>query len=130
MVCRPFAIGGYCFRGKNCKFTHSFECPDYQLDRVCPRGKNCKLNHSKRDNLDAKLIFNTLDPDYYQLPNLTKLDNLNQDPRIQKSEIEQDISKFSDYDSESDGESDNVSISTARSTGTDGLEVNADFIHF
>ncbi|CAM9022087.1 unnamed protein product [Wickerhamomyces anomalus] len=127
LVCRPFSIGGYCFRGKNCKFTHSFECPDFQLSKECPRGKNCKLTHSEKDNLDAKLLFNTLNPDYYQLPNLTKLDNLHGDPRIQKSEIEEDASKFELYDSESD---DDLGEGSVRSTGPDGLEVNADFIHF
>jgi len=145
LICRPFSIGGYCFRGKNCKFTHSFECPDYQLTRECPRGKKCYLVHSNKDNLDAKLLFNTLNPDYYQLPNLTKYDYLHQDPRIQHSEIEQDVSKFNVYDSESDEEfdddndNDNDSNSLSNTGGalaqdndniTDGLEINADFIHF
>lgn len=89
------------------------------------------MSHLVKDNLDAKLLFNTLNPEFYQLPNLTRLDNLNDDPRIQKSEIEEDISKFHDYDSESDGGSDSDSNSTASTTGrTDGLEYNADFIHF
>ncbi|ODV93942.1 hypothetical protein PACTADRAFT_18565 [Pachysolen tannophilus NRRL Y-2460] len=44
-VCRNFAIGGYCPKGKSCELRHDFSCPDFIESGLCPRGKNCKLNH-------------------------------------------------------------------------------------
>lgn len=45
-VCRPFAIGGSCSRGRKCPFMHLFVCPDFQENGTCPRGKSCTLAHS------------------------------------------------------------------------------------
>ncbi|CCH45536.1 hypothetical protein BN7_5118 [Wickerhamomyces ciferrii] len=113
--------------GKACKFRHIYECPDYQLFRECPRGKHCKLTHLDQDNLDAKLLFNTLDPENFQLPNLTKLDNLHQDPRAQiRSDIEQNPANLYDSDSEDD-DLDSISTSNAQN---DALETNEDYITF
>lgn len=44
-VCRPFAIGGCCERGKKCPFLHFMNCPDFEEDGVCLRGNSCQLAH-------------------------------------------------------------------------------------
>lgn len=44
-ICRPFAIGGWCPRGKKCLFMHEWNCPDFEEDGFCPRGKSCTLAH-------------------------------------------------------------------------------------
>ncbi|KAI3403798.2 hypothetical protein KGF56_003433 [Candida oxycetoniae] len=44
-TCRPFALGSWCSRGKNCPFLHLLNCPDFEEDNVCPRGHECTLNH-------------------------------------------------------------------------------------
>ncbi|EMG48635.1 hypothetical protein G210_0756 [Candida maltosa Xu316] len=44
-TCRPFAVGGYCERGKKCPFLHLLNCPDFEEDNYCPDGRDCKLNH-------------------------------------------------------------------------------------
>lgn len=119
LICRPFSIGGYCFRGKNCKFIHLFECPDFQLTRECPRGKSCKLKHSNKNNLDARLTFNTLNPEYYELPDLTKKLDIHEDPRIINFEIEEDESKHINSDDDDDDDIYN-----------EELQTDADFIHF
>lgn len=45
-VCRPFAIGGWCGRGKKCPFLHLFECPDFEEEGTCPRKQACNLAHT------------------------------------------------------------------------------------
>lgn len=45
-ICRPFAIGGVCLRGKKCPFLHLYVCPDFQETGSCPQGMSCSLNHS------------------------------------------------------------------------------------
>lgn len=45
-VCRQFAIGGWCERGKKCPFLHLLECPDFEEDGICPRKQACPLAHS------------------------------------------------------------------------------------
>ena len=44
-ICRPFAVGHWCPRGRNCPFLHVWNCPDYEEELVCPRGDMCPLNH-------------------------------------------------------------------------------------
>ncbi|RLV95269.1 hypothetical protein JA1_001297 [Spathaspora sp. JA1] len=44
-TCRPFALGGWCARGKNCPFLHLHNCPDFEEDGYCTKGKDCHLNH-------------------------------------------------------------------------------------
>ncbi|KAI5967696.1 hypothetical protein CANMA_002876 [Candida margitis] len=44
-VCRPFAIGHWCPRGRNCPFLHVWNCPDYEEELDCPRGDACSLAH-------------------------------------------------------------------------------------
>lgn len=44
-VCRPFAIRGWCSRGKQCMFLHVLNCPDFEEDGVCPKGNSCTLAH-------------------------------------------------------------------------------------
>lgn len=44
-ICRQFAIGGYCERGKYCPMMHVFNCPDFEEDGKCPRGRSCTLGH-------------------------------------------------------------------------------------
>lgn len=119
LVCRLFAIGGYCFRGSQCKLRHVHECPDFQLSRACPRGKNCRLSHKSEDNITAKLQFQSLDGSHLQLPDLTAMGDIHSDPRVM--EIEEDIEQLSETD-ESDNES--------RVSQTEDLEVDADFVHF
>jgi hypothetical protein len=125
LICRPFSVGGYCFRGKSCKFIHLFECPDYQLTRECPRGKNCKLTHSLKNNLDARLTFNTLNPEYYQLPDLTKKLDVHEDPRILNLEVEEDEAKQREQDEDEDEDDDDF---TFEENGQ--LAEGADFVHF
>jgi hypothetical protein len=120
LICRQFAIGGYCFRGSKCKFRHVHECPDFQLIQNCPRGKNCRLQHKHQDSTMAKLEYNSLDPKCLQLPDLTKVDDINSDPRIIL-----DIEENQDEVSDSDDSDDDSHIDQ-----NEDLEVDADFIHF
>ncbi|KAH3678332.1 hypothetical protein WICMUC_001565 [Wickerhamomyces mucosus] len=128
LICRPFSIGGYCFRGKKCLFRHSYECPDYQLTRECSRGKGCKLKHLEKDNLDSRLIFNTLDPEVLLLPNLTQKVDGNFDPRIPRDELienEDDIN-YSDDEDEDYIDNDIPIVEEI----DDSLKNNEDFIQF
>ncbi|ONH67387.1 hypothetical protein BON22_2333 [Cyberlindnera fabianii] len=118
--CRFFQKTGQCSRGTR----HNHECPDYQLNRECPRGKKCQLSHNNTNNLDAKLEFSTLEPSAFQLPNLTQLENIHEDPRIHKSEIVESSAEH--YQSSSEDEDD----LDLPATGDDNLEIDADFIHF
>lgn len=123
LVCRPFAIGGYCFRGSKCKFRHVHECPDTQLGQACPRGKNCRLSHRTQDNVQAKLELQTLDPKDFQLPDLTNLTDIHNDPRLIIEETAHEEEIVSDTDSDDDG-------TTSHLDQDDDLEINADFVHF
>lgn len=128
LVCRPFAVGGYCLRGKSCQFTHNFECPDFQLSKSCPRGKNCKLAHlDYKDTTDAKIAFNTLNPSVFQLPDLTTSLDGNIDPRIKDEEVlEEDVY----YDSDEDDNDVNMQQLESESSLEDALNSNKDFISF
>lgn len=44
-TCRPFAIGGFCLRGKKCPFLHLLNCPDFEEDNYCVMGRECPLTH-------------------------------------------------------------------------------------
>jgi hypothetical protein len=68
----------------------------------------------------AKLEYNSLDPKCLQLPDLTKVDDINSDPRIIL-----DIEENQDEVSDSDDSDDDSHIDQ-----NEDLEVDADFIHF
>ncbi|CAK9436271.1 uncharacterized protein LODBEIA_P08290 [Lodderomyces beijingensis] len=44
-TCRPFAMGNWCPRGRNCPFLHVSNCPDFEEDGCCERGAGCRLSH-------------------------------------------------------------------------------------
>lgn len=44
LVCRPFAVYGYCEKGANCPERHVKECPDFSNTGSC-KVKLCKLPH-------------------------------------------------------------------------------------
>ncbi|KAK6456581.1 uncharacterized protein RJT20DRAFT_45760 [Scheffersomyces xylosifermentans] len=56
-TCRPFSIGGWCFRGRRCPFLHLFTCPDFEEEGECPRGKSCYLQHNV--NLRTQKLIQT-----------------------------------------------------------------------
>ena len=47
LVCRDFALLGYCERGALCNERHAHECPDYANNGACGN-KNCHLPHIDR----------------------------------------------------------------------------------
>jgi hypothetical protein len=47
LVCRDFAVLGYCGRGVNCSERHVHECPDYANTGAC-RSLKCRLPHVDR----------------------------------------------------------------------------------
>jgi hypothetical protein len=53
LVCRDFAVLGYCDKGKRCDQQHIFECPDFVETGNCP-DNSCKLNHVKRAHRDRR----------------------------------------------------------------------------
>lgn len=57
-ICRPFAVGHWCPRGRNCPFLHVWNCPDYDEELNCPRGETCTLRHlftlRMQDNISTK----------------------------------------------------------------------------
>ncbi|TVY45144.1 Zinc finger CCCH domain-containing protein [Lachnellula subtilissima] len=44
LVCRPFAIYGYCEKGTSCEDRHIHECPDFSNTGTCST-RGCKLPH-------------------------------------------------------------------------------------
>ncbi|TVY48729.1 Zinc finger CCCH domain-containing protein [Lachnellula occidentalis] len=44
LVCRPFAIYGYCEKGTSCEDRHIHECPDFSNTGTCTT-RGCKLPH-------------------------------------------------------------------------------------
>lgn len=63
-ICRPFACLKYCESGLNCKFIHSFNCPDVKEYGRCldPNDCNCLHNSDLIEN-DMKLITRNEDND-------------------------------------------------------------------
>ncbi|GMG19209.1 unnamed protein product [Ambrosiozyma monospora] len=58
LICRPFAINGYCDNGRSCPYIHYFQCPDYLEFGYCMKGTNCKLQHDfKKGELSSKNEF-------------------------------------------------------------------------
>lgn len=51
VVCRPFAIDGWCDDGVECRWLHSYDCPDLNEPAGCPRGAACKLLHVRRAHM-------------------------------------------------------------------------------
>lgn len=53
LVCRAFALYGYCERGSACEERHIHECPDFSNTGAC-RNKKCKLPHRLKANVMRK----------------------------------------------------------------------------
>jgi len=56
LVCRPFALLGYCDKGKTCDKQHVFECPDYADTGRCPNEGQCKLQHVRHAHQERKRL--------------------------------------------------------------------------
>ena len=59
-ICRPFACSGYCEDGLQCRFTHTFQCPDLKEYGRCLDPHKCTCLHNsnmvERDNIHAAKI--------------------------------------------------------------------------
>lgn len=52
-TCRPFAVAGFCRRGRQCPFMHWSVCPDYEERGECCN-TGCKLSHPiTKDSIKA-----------------------------------------------------------------------------
>ena len=47
LVCKDFAVLGYCGKGASCSERHAHECPDYANNGTC-RNRKCRLPHVDR----------------------------------------------------------------------------------
>lgn len=61
LVCRDFAVLGYCGKGANCAERHIHECPDYANTGFCRKSK-CHLPHVDRAGQIRKHAANLTDP--------------------------------------------------------------------
>ncbi len=57
LVCKDFAVLGYCGEGANCGERHVHECPDYANTGAC-RNHKCRLPHVDRAGQIRKHIAN------------------------------------------------------------------------
>ncbi|KAH8820403.1 hypothetical protein F5884DRAFT_866140 [Xylogone sp. PMI_703] len=53
LICRPFAVYGYCEKGASCQDKHAHECPDFSNTGVC-NTKGCKLPHRYKASVIRK----------------------------------------------------------------------------
>ncbi|CDK27610.1 unnamed protein product [Kuraishia capsulata CBS 1993] len=58
VVCRPFAVGGYCEAGRDCEFRHSWDCPDFIDYGSCPMLPACRLNHVRPKVFSHNIVRN------------------------------------------------------------------------
>lgn len=58
LICRPFALLGYCELGKACDKQHVFECPDFAETGHCmnDRAGKCKLQHVRHAHQERKRL--------------------------------------------------------------------------
>jgi hypothetical protein len=104
LVCRPFALLGYCEKGVECDKRHVIECPDYAENGDCTN-KKCKLPHTRHAHVERQKA--RADED---------------------SELEED-----DADDDLDGkdiDSDDLNEDVAMSGGLNEIAQNRDFISF
>lgn len=60
LVCKDFAVFGYCGQGASCSERHVHECPDYANTGVC-RKRKCHLPHVDRAGQIRKHTANSTD---------------------------------------------------------------------
>ena len=60
LVCKDFAILGYCSKGANCPERHAHECPNYAKTGIC-RNPKCHLPHVDRAGQIRKHTANITD---------------------------------------------------------------------
>lgn len=53
LICRPFALLGYCEKGIECDKRHIIECPDYAENGECTN-KKCKLPHTRHAHVERQ----------------------------------------------------------------------------
>lgn len=53
LVCRPFALLGYCDAGAKCDKRHVYECPDFTEKGECSNDK-CKLSHARHAYIERQ----------------------------------------------------------------------------
>lgn len=53
LICRHFALLGYCDSGTKCGKRHIYECPDFAENGECPN-QNCKLPHLRHANVERR----------------------------------------------------------------------------
>lgn len=53
LICRSFALLGYCETGTKCDKRHIIECPDYAENGECTN-KKCKLPHTRHAHIERQ----------------------------------------------------------------------------
>lgn len=100
LVCRPFALLGYCEKGAECDKRHVFECPDFAELGHCPNEKKCKLPHTRHAHVERQKA--RADED-------SELEEDEDEVNIQSDDLNEDI--MSGLSNEIAGNQDFVSLS-------------------
>jgi hypothetical protein len=100
LVCRPFALLGYCEAGAECDKRHVIECPDYAEKGDCTN-KKCKLPHTRHAHVER-----------------------------QKARLDEDSELEDDEEDVKDIDSDDFSEDVDMSAGPNEISQNKDFISF
>ena len=121
LVCRDFAILGYCGKGAQCPNRHIHECPDYANNGVC-RNPKCHLPHVDRAG------------------QIKKHAAANQASRVASSAEEEDsdlVSEESQVSDEDDVDSDGIEglighehVDESLETASHAISEQQDYVHF
>lgn len=134
VVCRDFAVHGYCGNGAQCKNRHVWECPDFAKDGKCPNRK-CPMPHvvrrkrpqtngtSKRMEEEAPTLevetvpaSESLDGDFVTKPDYISLFIASEDELESHSEGEE--GEESDEEDEDEDDDDDKTMETETKTNT------------
>jgi hypothetical protein len=100
LICRPFAMLGYCDKGVGCDKRHIFECPDFAETGDCTN-KKCKLQHILHAHVERQ-----------------------KERADEDSEVEENNNEVDDI------ESDDLDEKVAVSGGFNEIAQNKDFVSF
>ncbi|ANB13748.1 hypothetical protein AWJ20_4692 [Sugiyamaella lignohabitans] len=132
LVCRWFALDGYCDTGDKCDKRHVFECPDFEATGQCHR-KKCPLKHILRAKEEGKFethdVTNTTEDSSLPIDLDAVIDMINAEDESPDDDSDNDESE-NDDDGSNDDESGSDDDDSADDVSSDDSDVMQwDFTH-
>ncbi len=122
MVCKEFAVLGYCGKGANCNERHVHECPDYANTGAC-RNRKCRLPHVDRAGQIRKHSANSAEKNLKR-----ESESPGDDSDGDLSSAEEDYDEIDSDDVDSDGLEEDLTL-LANDADPHAFSQQHDYVH-